>query len=116
MKHTGVFATEDETKRLKEAAKTPYIVVAGIEPPSVQVMCHGMALEHGLPEIPGYYGLDLETGEFLAAEGDLVVEKDKSPFYCTTSCETGCENDCEFACQTGCEHAYQSEDEPDEAL
>jgi hypothetical protein len=29
---------------------------------------HRAALAHGLPEIPGYYGIDLSNGEFVEAE------------------------------------------------
>lgn len=63
MKRTGVFATKKEIKSLMNPA--PYIVIGGVPPESVQQQCHRYALEHGLPEIKGYYGCDLETGEFL---------------------------------------------------
>jgi hypothetical protein len=28
--------------------------------------CHKIALKHSLPEIKGFYGCDLETGEFVS--------------------------------------------------
>lgn len=27
---------------------------------SAQEACHALALQHGLPEIPGFYGIDLD--------------------------------------------------------
>lgn len=56
MKYTGVFATEAETKTLKEIINTPVMMI--FEPRSdARVECHKMALAHGLPEIPGMYGI-----------------------------------------------------------
>lgn len=62
---TGVFATEEEIQRLKNACNTPYIMVGGHWPRSPQVIAHELALKHGLPEIAGYYGCDLQNGEFV---------------------------------------------------
>lgn len=63
--YTGVFATEKEIKQLKDACNTPYIMIGGHWPKNPQVIVHELALKHGLPEIPGYYGCDLKTGEFI---------------------------------------------------
>lgn len=43
----------------------PLVALNAGPPPNPQIRCHGMALAHGLPEIPGYYGIDLTTGEFI---------------------------------------------------
>jgi hypothetical protein len=67
MTYLKVFATPEEIASLKSCLNTPYIVVGGIEPESPQKIAHRMALAHGLPEIPGYYGCDLRTGEFVKA-------------------------------------------------
>ena len=79
MTKTGIFATEDEFKRLMEiannAARTPCIAMsvadglAGRDWASttwndVQQACHELAKSHGLPEIPGYYGIDKDK-EFV---------------------------------------------------
>ena len=82
MKNTGVFATKDELDTLKKAAttaaNTPVIALtsadalsgndwASVAHRNVQKACHMLALEHGLPEITGYYGIRLDTGEFVEA-------------------------------------------------
>lgn len=78
MRHTGVFASPpeiDEARRLAELARTtPVIALSGAHAlrggfsgeawRAVQQYVHRIALAHGLPEIPGYYGL-AETGEFV---------------------------------------------------
>jgi hypothetical protein len=66
MKRTNVFATKDEIDSLKKPVR--YMVFSGVEPESPLEKCHRMALSHGLPEIKGYYGCDLRTGEFVSAE------------------------------------------------
>lgn len=60
---TGVFATKEEIETLKRPI--PMIVIGNSFPPTHAQLCHIMALAHGLPEVQGYYGIDLETGEFL---------------------------------------------------
>lgn len=65
IKRTGVFADKDTIKSLNDSIKTPYMVFGGLEPISPQQLCHEYALKAGLPEINGYYGIDLNTGEFL---------------------------------------------------
>lgn len=81
MKHTGVYATEDEMVRVSAAALraaiTPAIAfssrhaleeggLSGQAWKSAQELCHKLALTHGLPEIPGYYGM-AKDGEFVSA-------------------------------------------------
>jgi hypothetical protein len=64
MLKTGVFATKEEIALLEKPI--PYLLGSdGVAPRSSLEKCHSMALKHGLPEIPGYYGIDLKTGEFL---------------------------------------------------
>lgn len=83
MKHTGIFATPEELATLKEAAtnarNTPAITFsvqdgidgndwASVAHRNVRKACHMLALQHGLPEVRGYYGITLDTGEFVEAE------------------------------------------------
>ena len=80
MQSTGVFATPEEIEKLKQqyynAEKTPVIALSvahglrtggfsGEAWTALYKACHRVALDHGLPEIEGYYGCDLETGEFV---------------------------------------------------
>jgi hypothetical protein len=80
MTNTGVFATPEELAFLKEkannAAHTPVIALttadalagndlASLAHRSAQEACHVLALAHGLPEIPGFYGITLDDGEFV---------------------------------------------------
>jgi hypothetical protein len=67
MRQTGVFATEEQVEALKASLKQPYLVVGGVPPESPQRLAHRYALAQGLPEIAGYYGCDLKTGEFVAS-------------------------------------------------
>ena len=77
MRHTGVFATKEEISYLKGLAARgfqpgqPIIALSvgmGMEQEKATVdaqkECHRIALIHGLPEIPGYYGIT-KDGEFL---------------------------------------------------
>lgn len=75
VRRTGVMATEAERgeliKMVNEASRTPVITLRMGDPDlasraweRVKVRCHKIALAHGLPEIPGYYGLG-EDGEFV---------------------------------------------------
>jgi hypothetical protein len=71
---TGVFATDEEQAIAKDlaakAARTPVILLFGQHDLSGEARermyetVHGFALAHGLPEIPGFYGMD-EKGEFI---------------------------------------------------
>lgn len=72
MKRTGIKATEDEVASLRAAASAPVMMVGGTTPRDPAAMAHEIALQHGLPEIPGFYGLDLATGEFLAADNAVL--------------------------------------------
>lgn len=77
---TGVFATEEEAQEISRlavtASNTPVIAfssamaLSGQDASSmawdlVHKACHRAALAHGLPEIQGYYGIDLEKREFV---------------------------------------------------
>ena len=75
MTRTGVFATKEEIEDMQ--SPVPYMVMGTIKredgsgydpvlPRSPQEKCHFYALRHGLTEIDGYYGCDLETGEFVS--------------------------------------------------
>jgi hypothetical protein len=73
MTKTGVFATPEQREKLQkmtdEARRTPVILVGGVDVAGnawslVQRACHAAALENGLPEIPGFYGMT-EEGEFV---------------------------------------------------
>lgn len=66
MKRLGVFATKEQLEDLKGLQGAPYLVFAGREPRDPLKTAHRYALEQGLPEIEGYYGCDLETGEFVS--------------------------------------------------
>ena len=74
-KHTGIFATEEERKEIQqladEAAKTPVMTLRSDMPSfsataweRAKQRLHEVALSKGLPEIEGFYGMDME-GEFL---------------------------------------------------
>jgi hypothetical protein len=67
MKYLNVFATPEEIQEIKEIAKLPCIMIGNVTPESPLHACHRIALSHGLPEITGYYGCDLRTGEFVSA-------------------------------------------------
>lgn len=80
MKSTGIFATAEEVEQVQSAAKhaanTPVIAfssrhaleeggLSGQAWKSAKELCHQLALEHGLPEITGYYGMKPD-GEFVS--------------------------------------------------
>jgi len=76
MKGTGVHATKEELAELEKLAdaaeNTPAITMASNQQDFASVMwervekaTHACALEHGLPEIDGYYGVYLDDGEFV---------------------------------------------------
>lgn len=77
MKGTGVKATPEDFEKLKRLANRgwrpgetmiTFSVGEGIKRDGATVVaqqeCHKLALAYGLPEIPGYYGIDLD-GEFV---------------------------------------------------
>lgn len=71
MNRLNVFATEDEIKHIKFCADAPVMYLSGGKPmcESAIEAAHAAALKHGLPEIRGYYGIDLRNGEFVSASG-----------------------------------------------
>ena len=75
MKHTKVFATEEETERChglaQEARRTPVITPSTLHRSlaetawkRVHEAVYEKALAHGLPEIEGFYGMTPD-GEFV---------------------------------------------------
>lgn len=64
---TNVFLSEDEVEAVKGQMGVPYLVFNGRPPESPRQMIHRFALRHGLPDVPGYYGADLATGEILVS-------------------------------------------------
>jgi len=81
MNKTGIFATKKEKKLLQKelisAQNTPVIAfssrhalekggLAGEAWQRLREHCHKIAIEHGLPEIKGFYGMD-KNGEFVTA-------------------------------------------------
>lgn len=78
MKQTGIKATKEDFEKLKQLARKGWMhgdrimifsVGEGIRKDQSTVnakkICHQLALDYGLPEIPGYYGIDLK-GEFVS--------------------------------------------------
>lgn len=77
MKRLGIFATPEEIAYIKHCQNMPVMGFTNPVPPgpgvspviplseSPQEAVHRAALVHGLPEIPGYYGIDLRNGEFV---------------------------------------------------
>ncbi len=74
---TGVSATKEELEDLRNLARQGWrpgdvmivsSVMEGItrdqKTVDAELACHRLALAHGLPEIPGYYGIT-EKGEFV---------------------------------------------------
>lgn len=56
---TGVMLTEDDVRTLKDVQSMPFITGPSlIEPETVEQALYRIALAKGLPEIPGWYGLD----------------------------------------------------------
>lgn len=68
MKRLNVFATAEEIDSIKSAAAAPVMYLSGGTPMGGDPlkMAHSAALAHGLPEIPGHYGIDLKSGEFVS--------------------------------------------------
>ncbi len=73
----GVFATDEEIAHIKHCQDMPMMAMTNPAPPGPGVphavpmfeqpieAVHRAALAHDLPEIPGYYGIDLSNGEFI---------------------------------------------------
>ncbi len=78
IKRLGIFATPEEIAYIKHCQSMPVMAFTNHAPPGPGVphaipMCespvqaaHRAALAHGLPEISGYYGIDLSNGEFVS--------------------------------------------------
>ena len=77
MKKTGVKVTKEDFEKLQRLARRGWLpgetmivfsVGEGIRKDQgtvdAQKACHQLALDYGLPEIPGYYGIDM-NGEFV---------------------------------------------------
>ncbi len=77
MKNTGIKVSKDDLEKLQNFAQRGWMpgdriivfsVGEGIKCDEVTVdareMCHKLALNYGLPEIEGYYGID-KDGEFV---------------------------------------------------
>jgi hypothetical protein len=87
VKGTGVYATKGELAAIiKAAAKIPPVIAIGIAGPHsldpfaeprrrLWEKVHRAALRHGLPEIPGFYGI-IPGGEFVTADPPT---KEESP-------------------------------------
>ena len=63
---TGIFATQEEAKEIREAFNFPVMYLSGGTRMggNPRETLHKIALSHGLPEIKGFYGLD-ENNEFI---------------------------------------------------
>lgn len=74
---TGVFATKEDVEKLKNLANQGwrhgdicivFSVGEGIRKDEATLdakkVCHQLALDYGLPEIQGYYGIE-NSGEFV---------------------------------------------------
>lgn len=68
MTRTNVFATAEQLTNLNAVAKPQPAITLNIPTGSTALqLAHKYALQNGLPEVSGYYGCDLETGEFVSA-------------------------------------------------
>lgn len=69
MEYLGKHATPEEVEAMKACLNSPVMYISGGIPmgDNPQELAHKLALQHGLPEIPGFYGCDLRTGEFVKA-------------------------------------------------
>jgi hypothetical protein len=68
-KRLGVFATPEQIQSIKACASAPVMYLSGGTPMGGDPVkeTHRAALAQGLPEIPGYYGIDLRNGEFVVS-------------------------------------------------
>lgn len=92
IKRLGIFATADEIAHIKHCQSMPIMAFSNFNysneghpdhgKPFIPLSespveaAHRAALSHGLPEIPGYYGIDLSNGEFITAASDKVEHSD----------------------------------------
>ncbi len=63
---TRKFASEKQIIRIKSAQNRPQIMLQCGPIRSALEEAHEVALELGLPEIRGFYGINLDTGEILS--------------------------------------------------
>ena len=70
MKYTGKFATADQIEAMKACLNRPVMYISCGIPmgDNPQELAHKFAIQAGLPEVTGFYGCDLTTGEFVKAE------------------------------------------------
>lgn len=68
-KRLGVFATPEQVQSIKACAAAPVMFLSGGTPMGGDPVkeTHRAALAQGLPEISGYYGIDLRNGEFVVS-------------------------------------------------
>ena len=66
MKTTGKVLSTEQLSVVTSAANTPLVAIHCGPRKSAQQLVHQFALEAGLPEITGFYGADLDSGEILA--------------------------------------------------
>ena len=79
MKNTGIFASKNDLKKIIRLYQNGwqdgetmivFSVGQGIRKDQATIdavkICHQLALDYGLPEIKGYYGID-KKGEFVQA-------------------------------------------------
>lgn len=75
---TGVYATEAEALEIKNEQSMPFAKILGSWP-GPEKLIHRLALAHGLPEIPGYYGFDFRDREFIRVpDAEMVGPVDQS--------------------------------------
>lgn len=69
MKNTGKFASKEDIEKLIRLVTKVFSVGEGIRKDQAAVdakkACHQLALDYGLPEVEGYYGITHE-GEFVS--------------------------------------------------
>lgn len=75
--YTGVAATEDEERSMRE--RPPVIVVGGWVPEGPAEVMHRCTMAHGLPDIRGSYGYDFAKHEFIRLPGSLDAPTDTFP-------------------------------------
>ena len=63
---TGKFLTDDQLDTLKLELSVGTITIGGVRAANPKETLNRFALGLGLPDIPGNYGANLQTGEVLA--------------------------------------------------
>lgn len=77
--YTGVIASADEIVLMRDAYRTPLIIVGRTLPEEPWQVVHRTALSRGLPDIKGYYGCDFRTGEFICLREAVGSTPDPIP-------------------------------------